>query len=141
MIIIFFCSGFLPTVMVFLSRIPFIGWFFQQPFFLSVSHSVIYFISVKILSVIEYKVELCTALLELKMLNMHFVYLQFFDRFRQRRVPVWCWTELCKGFENRKTYLSTLELRSLYALDTFQWTQNCSVMHDPTAGNMLNVHW
>lgn len=28
-------SGFLPTVMVFLSRIPVIGWFFQQPFFIS----------------------------------------------------------------------------------------------------------
>lgn len=40
-------SGFLPTVMVFLSRIPVLGWFFQQPFFIS-----------------------------------------FFDRFRQRRVPV-----------------------------------------------------
>eukprot|EP00249_Psilotum_nudum_P008970 c21626_g1_i1 orf=426-848(-) len=40
-------SGFLPTVMVFLSRVPVIGWIFQRPFFFS-----------------------------------------FFDRFRERRVPV-----------------------------------------------------
>lgn len=28
-------SGFMPTAVVFLSRVPVIGWFFQQPFFFS----------------------------------------------------------------------------------------------------------